>query len=349
MLKAEKVASRIIEIAKRELHLDTRFVVLDYIIRHDLSKQDMTFLVSSSFIENGIRSLLKKEGIAQKSYSVEVLPSRKIDKKFVLCNVSVAPVMKSNTHQSEQVTQILLGESADVLQKENDWLRVRLHHDGYIGWVSTNQMHFVDERKLAAWQSKKKIAPRKLIVPILNSPQKHSDPVREFLCGTFLPLQRKKKKWISVTLPDGKVGWLQASVVSMQNGEFGVSREHLVATAKRFLGISYQWGGRSVKGFDCSGFTQTVYRLNGIEIPRDASLQWQTGSDAGNEKKNFAEGDLLFFSGKPERITHVAMSLGGGEFIHSSGFVKINSFDNSHPQFDENLLRKFVGARRIIE
>ncbi len=351
MFKAEKIASEIVEIVSRELHLDKRFVVLDYVFQHNSNKPHVTFLVSSSFIGNGIQSYLKHR-VEQLpfSYSVEVLPSAAIgEKKFVLCNVSVAPVMKSNTHQSEQITQILLGESADILQKENDWLRIRLHHDGYIGWTSTNQMWPVNEKELAIWQSKKKVSPRTLISPLLNSPEKSGEPIREFLYGTFLPVKAVTKAWTSVTLPEGRIGWLQSSADISPNGKRSVLSAHLVATAKMFLGISYQWGGRSVKGFDCSGFTQTVFRLNGIEIPRDASLQWLTGSDAGNEKGNFAEGDLLFFSSKPERITHVGMSLGGAEFIHSSGFVKINSFNRSHSQFDNNLLQRFVGARRIIE
>jgi SH3-like domain-containing protein len=351
LLKAEKIAAELVETVSRELHLDKRFVVLDYVFRHDQSKPHVTFLASSSFIENGIQSKLRKLRATQLpfSYSMEVLPTAVVGaKKFVLCNVSVAPVMKSGTHQSEQITQMLLGESGDLLQKENDWLRIRLHHDGYIGWASANQMLFVDKKELAVWHLKKKVSPRNLIAPLMNLPEKSGDPIREFLFGTFLPVKTATKAWTSVVLPDGRIGWLQSSVVTSQNAKRSVSSAELVVTAKLFLGISYQWGGRSVKGFDCSGFTQTVYRLNGIEIPRDASLQWLTGSDAGNENRNFAEGDLLFFSSKPERITHVAMSLGGAEFIHSSGFVKINSFDRSHSQFDNNLAQRFVGARRII-
>ncbi|MDE3058434.1 MAG: C40 family peptidase, partial [Bacteroidota bacterium] len=281
----------------------------------------------------------------------------------VLCNVSVAPVMKYNSHQSEQVTQVLLGESADVLEQRAGWVRIRLRHDDYLGWASANQLHVIDEKELAEWQSKIKIGSHDLIMPLLESPRKNSGAIGEFLFGTFLPVKTVTKAWTSVIMPDGKIGWVQSSAVTQPNEKKTVTTGHLAETAKRFLGISYQWGGRSVKGFDCSGFTQTVYRLNGVDIPRDASLQSLTGKEIGGPKRksapkalmNFVEGDLLFFSANnaaesfpPKRITHVAMSLSGTEFIHASGSVKVNSFDESQPHFNELLLRDFVGACRII-
>ncbi len=353
MLDAEKVASDIVETVSRELRLDRRFVVLDYVFGHVEGKPHINFLASSPFIEKGIRSFLGKHNEVHSlfTYSVEVLPLADVGKKkFALCNVSAAPVMKSSTHKSEQITQMLLGESADVLQQSNkDWLRLRLHQDNYVGWVSANQVCCFDEKEMATWQTQKKTSPRNLITPIMSSPKTNSEPIREFLFGTFLAVKKFTKPWISVKLPDGRVGWVKSPEMLPQRNKQLVSLTQLTATARMFLGISYQWGGRSVKGFDCSGFTQTVYRLNGIEIPRDASLQWLTGSDIGKEKKNFVEGDLLFFSATPERITHVAMWLGGAEFIHSSGFVKMNSFDRSHSLFDNNLLQRFVGARRILD
>jgi len=131
--------------------------------------------------------------------------------------------------------------------------------------------------------------------------------------------------------------------------------ENVIRTARRFFGVPYLWGGTSAKGFDCSGFTKTVYFLNGVLLPRDASQQVMVGSiiDTGVDMENLNTGDLLFFGSKatPEqeaRVTHVAIYLGRKKFIHSSGDVRINSFDPSDPDFSKYRLGTFLHARRII-
>jgi cell wall-associated NlpC family hydrolase len=108
---------------------------------------------------------------------------------------------------------------------------------------------------------------------------------------------------------------------------------------------------------DCSGFTKTVYRLNGLELSRDADQQSQDGDDivAGEEFQNLKKGDLVFFGRKasperPEHVSHVGIYLENREFIHTPGgsWVKFNSFDPAAPNFNEGLRKSFVRARRYI-
>jgi cell wall-associated NlpC family hydrolase len=111
------------------------------------------------------------------------------------------------------------------------------------------------------------------------------------------------------------------------------------------------WGGTSPKGFDCSGFTKTVFRANGVELLRDADQQSVQGQpvELENDMAELRKGDLLFFGPRPgvSRITHVAIYLGGKRFIHCATMVKINSFDPSAPDYSENLLKRLVKARRM--
>ena len=128
------------------------------------------------------------------------------------------------------------------------------------------------------------------------------------------------------------------------------SRERLIAVARSYLGIPYLWGAASTKAFDCSGFTQTVYRMNNITLPRDASQQVSAGQtvEPGREFENLKPGDLLFFGRNPERITHVAMYLGDRLYIHSAGSVHIRSLDPEHPLFNEYRYDTLQKIKRIL-
>ena len=121
------------------------------------------------------------------------------------------------------------------------------------------------------------------------------------------------------------------------------------------MGVPYLWGGTSGKLMDCSGFTRTVFLLNGIYLPRDASQQVNVGNlvDTKDGFSNLKPGDLLFFGRKAtptskERITHVGIYIGNEEFIHESGMVQINSFDKSKKNYSHFRYTQFVKAKRII-
>src|SRR5690606_26699277 len=133
------------------------------------------------------------------------------------------------------------------------------------------------------------------------------------------------------------------------------TKEALVETSKTMLGVPYLWGGTSTKGVDCSGFTKTVYFMNGMIIPRDASQQIHEGTliDDSKEFDKLIPGDLLFFGRKAtdstsERVVHVGMWIGNNEFIHSAGNVHISSLDKNAENFDEYNLHRYLRTKRIL-
>ena len=94
-------------------------------------------------------------------------------------------------------------------------------------------------------------------------------------------------------------------------------RRTLIEDSQRMMGVPYLWGGTSGNGIDCSGFARLLHRWIGIELPRDADMQYKTAKPV---EPPFEAGDLFFFSegDSNRRVTHVGISLGGWRMIHSS-------------------------------
>ena len=127
----------------------------------------------------------------------------------------------------------------------------------------------------------------------------------------------------------------------------------ICATAvQRFAGTSYQWGGITPWGGDCSGLVQTVFWLHGVQLPRDAWQQALEGSDAGVDPLALRAADLLFFSDREDRrVTHVGMALGDRRMVHLAlgrGGYCIERLDDARDGYVKALRERFVGARRIL-
>ena len=155
---------------------------------------------------------------------------------------------------------------------------------------------------------------------------------------------------------DDKLISLGSSVVFLQKESSSAknppSIKDISKYAKSFLNTPYLWGGRSEWGIDCSGFTQIVYKLCGVEILRDASQQVLEGESI--PYKDLGIGDLIFFCDYEKRnepsITHVGLYLGGNDIIHASGKVRIDRLDEQGI-YNSNLGRyshAYLSARRMI-
>jgi hypothetical protein len=96
-------------------------------------------------------------------------------------------------------------------------------------------------------------------------------------------------------------------------------RNEIVETARHFIGLPYQWGGSSPdNGFDCSGLTVAVYRINGLNLPRTSKEQYRVGIPI--KKGQLKSGDLVFFAtSKRKRVSHVGIYTGDNKFIHAPG------------------------------
>ncbi len=240
-------------------------------------------------------------------------------------NVSVVNVYREPSFSSEVVTQALLGESCQILNTDQQWYKIQ-QPDEYIGWVN----NFFGK------ESNTRYNPTHLcfsvFAPVYN--KKGGTPIRDICFGNRLKMIENKKEY-NVILPDNTLGWIDAD---LRKKPLEQTRENIIQIARRFNGTPYQWGGKSPAGMDCSGFVQLVFNMVGIQLPRDAYQQAEYLQKSKVNINSIEEGDLLFFAEK-DKINHVAISLGGREFIHAQGWVKEDSLnperDNYHPRLDE--------------
>jgi len=122
-------------------------------------------------------------------------------------------------------------------------------------------------------------------------------------------------------------------------------REAIVTTARRYVGVPYRWGGESLRtGFDCSGLTMVVYRINGLDLPRSSRQQWQVGISIN--RRQLRKGDLVFFATRGgSRVSHVGIYAGGDKFLHAPGKGrKIQTASLSSKYYSA----RYVGARSYL-
>lgn len=307
-----------------------------------------------------VMALVHKSLGGQTIDSLKVLPDAQLgDKRFGIVSASVGNVRINPRHPAEMGTQALMGMVVKLLKKRGGWYYVQLP-DNYHGWLEENAMKVTTEAGAESWKSSTKVIVTTIFTFVREHPRASSHPVSDAVAGVLLKRLSSGGSWIAVELPDGRRGYIERSSVD-EYGHWKKTRrltpETVEATAKSLIGIPYLWGGTSPKGMDCSGFTKTVFRLNGLELARDADQQAAGGevAEMGNDFEDLKKGDLLFFGRKatsenPEHISHVGIYLGKKEFIHTPGGagVKIDSFDSSAPNYNEAELKRFVRARRYI-
>ena len=158
----------------------------------------------------------------------------------------------------------------------------------------------------------------------------------------------EKGKYYKVATPDGREGFVlkkhAAALEEWANQTYDFKT--IEKNARKMMGRPYLWGGMAAKMADCSGFVRTSYFSNGIILQRDASQQALTGKkvDSAAWRTEAEPGDLIFIGSTSGKVTHVAMYVGGGKYIHSSGRVKVNSMD---PKADDYLDYHFISISRI--
>ena len=224
-----------------------------------------------------------------------------------ICSVPVAPMRKEAAHRSEMVSQLLFCERVQVLESSGDFVLVKNEYDAYTGWCQRSQLTEiagdfpVEEPE------------------ILTSAYINAGMLRD--AAIHLPMGVPISNWKGITEP-----LFTYAGTTHTAGSVPFSESDIVAISTSYLNVPYLWGGKSVFGIDCSGFSQQVFRYFGKKLPRDSGDQAKQGEDVGFLAETRA-GDLAFFDNAEGTITHVGILLNNREIIHASGKVRIDTID----------------------
>ena len=230
-------------------------------------------------------------------------------KQYVCENVFV-PLRLMPSHRSEMLSQVVFGERYVIIDEIPGWIKVELEFDGYRGWMDKSHLQhsvagqagnsYVLNRNLACFRPDNTV----MVIEAGSEIYEPDFERKSFRAGenTYTVKGEFTEKYISVS-------------------------ESVTDTALRFLNSPYLWGGRVPSGIDCSGFTQLVYKIHGIRIPRDSFKQAEAGEPV-EFISDARAGDLVFFDNELGKITHVGMILSEGLVIHASGRVRIDVIDH---------------------
>jgi cell wall-associated NlpC family hydrolase len=234
--------------------------------------------------------------------------------KYAGCCVPVCALRKEPSHRSEMTSQLLFGECCTVLEfGSGNWIKIKCRYDDYEGWcllshvveIGEENYQKIDTQLTDEWVNEVEYNGQHMYIPLGSS-------LTSLNYGTAFwsknPVKYAGKTW--------------------KSAEVKLSSKMIKQVAYRFLNTAYLWGGKSVFGIDCSGFSQTVYKFLNFQLPRDAWQQAEKG-EVVNSLKEALCGDLAFFDNDEGKITHVGIILNSKEIIHSSGKVRLDKVDSA--------------------
>ena len=291
-------------------------------------------ITSSRDARDALRRLANEQDLVDK---VELIPNG-ADDPAAIVTAALAPLQSEPKISAARVSEVLHGEVLDVLERREEWLRIRAP-DGYIAWLPAGYVVTGPADWAEDWQ--KRATALSLGADILTT-----DGRRRLPTGARVALRCGV-----VELADGQRGAVAGGNVRREQ-ELRAEARHLALpelAQKWYAGAPYLWGGRTEWGIDCSGLVQAVYAARDIKLPRDSDQQFGAGREVrvASDGGGYEAGDLLFFAERG-RVSHVALWAGTGRIVHSAlsrGGVGGDNLFGDEPRM-VRLRDNLVGVRR---
>ena len=254
--------------------------------------------------------------------------------KYAICLQSLVPVRNQPSDQSEMTNQLIFGDLLTILDAKGSWLLTCTLHDEYEGWVDIKQITIIEHNAFEKLNNKQPVYLSSTCGRAIADNEK----------ATSIVMGSRLHNFINNTIVISNGTYLV--VGNIQSEISGCTGQDIVDIAMKYIGAPYLWGGRSPFGIDCSGLTQVVFSMMGIQLKRDAQLQADQG-EIINFITEATAGDLAFFDNADDKITHVGIIIDNKHIIHASGEVRVDNID--HQGIYNEKLKKYTHRLRIIK
>ncbi|MCD8338882.1 MAG: C40 family peptidase, partial [Burkholderiales bacterium] len=340
-----------------EIKPDHRLEIFDLSVFCDKDQLIFTGESSSSLLISNLKEEVDK-AFSNAQVKISYTPDLN-DFNGVTWGLITVPVASLNTapkFTASLSTQAVMGTPIRLLKRSNPWVLIQTP-DGYLGWIHMDQFKPLTAKELGTWNASQLLITQELATPLSSESNR---PQGVLPAGSLIKaLHYDAGKWL-VELPSGGKAFLPAANVEflstwLKNEEKilltnpAKFKDNLLKTASSLIGTSYLWGGTSSFGVDCSGLISTIYRANGLIVPRDSDMQAALPEEV-LDRRDLEKGDLVFFGKKDNEavhISHVGIYEGKSCFIHSLGSVRKSCLDPNSTNYDAYESSRFLFGLRL--
>lgn len=260
--------------------------------------------------------------------------------KFGVTHLAQIAMRSEPEHSAEMCSQLIFGDAYQVIEEQGKWIKIKTLDCDYEGWIEVQLFNSLHPDDVEAYLSADKYQVTDYLMFIKEFESNVTFPV--FMGSTF-PFANDGMLILGNTI---FVMDLPEPRVFPTHPTLSENQITLIQFASGFLRAPYLWGGRTPLGIDCSGLVQLAYKMIDISLPRDASQQVLFGNNVDFFEEHQI-GDVAFFDNEEGKIVHTGLVCGKGKILHASGFVRIDTFDQTGI-FNTDI-EKYTHKLRIIK
>lgn len=237
--------------------------------------------------------------------------------EYAIVKDPLIPVRFAPSDKSEMIDQILFGEFFEIFDEQGEWCFIKNKLNNYTGWINKKHRYI----PITDNEYRNREDCKVTLKPVTTVEHENNSNTISVPGGSILPNYKKESNSFNL----GPEKYIISAPFEDESKES--KEQKILSYAKQYLNAPYLWGGKTLMGMDCSGFVQLIFRMSGINIPRDSSEQVRNGVTV--EFIDQAKpGDVAFFDNEEGNIIHTGILLSKQEIIHASGSVKIDLIDH---------------------